>query len=237
MAKPMQSTISNAGKTQTPTLPATAPLVDFQNRQYPPCRNRDETIDVEATAHPRPQRSRWKRLWRTVIQRDERQTSPSPQNSKKLENRKVCKVPENWPQPRRGGEKTVPTVTSGKVVSRNRLLVMSEAFSTPGRYPARVACARGHPLLPRSVRVSADERMGQTWCVMDEREVRQIEVALARKGWAQHARLTREFRIWSRLAQRSTPTPRRWTTTRMTSAHVTTSLNSRLGRQAVYERP
>jgi hypothetical protein len=36
---------------------------------------------------------------------------------------------------------------------------------------------------------------------MDESEVRQIEVALAQAGWAEHARLEREFRVWSRLAQ------------------------------------
>lgn len=34
---------------------------------------------------------------------------------------------------------------------------------------------------------------------MDESEVRQIEVALVHAGWAQHARLEREFRIWSRI--------------------------------------
>lgn len=35
----------------------------------------------------------------------------------------------------------------------------------------------------------------------DEAAVRQIECALAQAGWAENARLEREFQVWSRLAQ------------------------------------
>src|SRR5262245_29395595 len=59
---------------------------------------------------------------------------------------------------------------------------------------------RENALTCRDPRGRADERMGDTWPVMDEREVRQIEVTLAQAGWAEHARLEREFRVWSRLA-------------------------------------
>ena len=43
--------------------------------------------------------------------------------------------------------------------------------------------------------------MGDTWLVMNEREVRQIEVALTQAGWAEHVRLEREIRVWARLAR------------------------------------
>ena len=36
---------------------------------------------------------------------------------------------------------------------------------------------------------------------MDESEVREIEASLAKAGWAEQARLEREFRVWSRLAR------------------------------------
>lgn len=42
--------------------------------------------------------------------------------------------------------------------------------------------------------------MGETWSVVDASEVRQIEVALAKAGWAAHVRLEREVQLWSRLA-------------------------------------
>jgi hypothetical protein len=37
--------------------------------------------------------------------------------------------------------------------------------------------------------------------MMDESEVRRVEVALQEKGWAKHASLERELRLWAQLAQ------------------------------------
>lgn len=55
--------------------------------------------------------------------------------------------------------------------------------------------------MPLVERNSADVRMGETCLVTYEREVREIEVVLAQAGWAEHARLEREIRVWSRLAR------------------------------------
>ncbi len=43
--------------------------------------------------------------------------------------------------------------------------------------------------------------MGEPCPVTDEIEIRQIEVALAQAGWAEHARLEREVRVWLRLTK------------------------------------
>jgi hypothetical protein len=43
--------------------------------------------------------------------------------------------------------------------------------------------------------------MGKTGVVTDESDVRRIEATLQELGWANHASLDREVRIWTRLSE------------------------------------
>jgi hypothetical protein len=47
----------------------------------------------------------------------------------------------------------------------------------------------------------ANEPMGKTGVVTDESDVRRIEATLQELGWANHASLDREVRIWTRLSE------------------------------------